>query len=109
MGEEMGRHARRSFGDMAHLLFEVFKVGFLVEGDLRHVLEEPPDLDAAELDGRVQVQGLKVLLKVVVSHLHTHFSIPYILSMKNQIAAHKGEIVSLSADYQPTKSGLWNF
>lgn len=84
---------------MAHLLFEVFKVGFLVEGDLRHVLEEPPDLDAAELDGRVQVQGLKVLLKVVVSHLHTHFSIPYIHSMKNQITAHKGQIVSLSADY----------
>ena len=53
----------------AHLLLEVFKVGLFVQGYLGHVAEEPPDLDAAQLDGRVEVEGLKVLLEIVVADL----------------------------------------
>ena len=53
----------------AHLLLQILKVGLLVQRNLGHVLEVAPDLDAAELDGRVQVQRFKVLLEVVVPHL----------------------------------------
>ena len=52
------------------LLLKVLKVGLLVERDLRHVAEVSPDLDAAKLEGRVQVQRLKVLLQVVAANLN---------------------------------------
>ncbi len=33
-------------------------------------LEVSADLDAAELDGRVQVKGFEVLLEIIVPHLY---------------------------------------
>ena len=55
----------------ADLPLEVLDVGLLVEGDLRHVAEEAPQLQAAQLHRRIQVQrgGVKVPPEVVASDL----------------------------------------
>ena len=53
------------------LPLEVLDVGLLVEGDLRHVAEEAPQLQAAQLHRRVQVQRgrVEVTAEVVATDL----------------------------------------
>ena len=49
--------------------FEIFKVALLVQRHLRHIFEKSSDLNAAKLDGNVEIQRLKVLLEVIITNL----------------------------------------
>lgn len=55
-----------------YLTLQVFQIAFLVQSDLRHVLEKIADLQAAELNRDVLIQSGMVRKQVVVSHLNVH-------------------------------------
>jgi hypothetical protein len=51
------------------LFLEIFEIGFFVERDVSHVPEVSPDLDAAQLDRRLKLQRLELLLQVIATDL----------------------------------------
>jgi hypothetical protein len=51
------------------LFLEIFEIGFFVERDMSHVPEVSPDLDAAQLDRRLKLQRLELLLQVIATDL----------------------------------------
>ena len=51
------------------VFLQIFKVGLFVQRDLRHVFEKPPDFDATQLHGQVQVDRVEVLAEVIHANL----------------------------------------